>query len=165
MRHLGEVDITAFKACLLQQPDELWNADQEFQKRVAPYRKSRTIYLLMTRRLTGWDPLHAAFDPLAQRIASFYPRRGRVLNAQVACLGPGDDIPEHEDFGPTLEAAHRVHVPIETHPDVQFWVEGQDIKLAVGQAYELDNLRRHSVLNASPVRRIHLIVDYFEEPL
>lgn len=172
MRHLGEVDITSFRACLLQQPDELWDADQEFQKRLAPYRKSRTIYLLMTvggptmptRRLTGWAPLHAAFEPVAQRIASLYPRRGRVLNAQVACLGPGDDIPEHEDYGPTLEATHRVHVPLETHPDVQFWVEGEDIKLAVGQAYELDNLRRHSVLNASPVRRIHLIVDYFEEP-
>ena len=171
MRHLGPVDITAFSTTLARQPADLWTAEAEFQKRLAPYRKSRTIYLLMTtggptqptRRLSGWGPLHVVFEPIASRIAEFYPARGRVLNAQVAMLAPGDDIPEHEDFGPTLEVSHRVHVPLETHPDVQFWVDGEQISLAVGEAYELDNLRRHRVLNASPVRRIHLIVDYFEE--
>jgi hypothetical protein len=34
----------------------------------------------------------------------------------------------------------------------------------VGEAYELDNMRLHYVQNLSPVRRIHLIVDYLEEP-
>lgn len=171
MRHLGPVDIGSFAAVLAAQPPELWAADAEFQKRLAPYRKSRTIYLLMTtggpanptRRMSGWAALGAAFEPVARRIGEFYPGPGRVLNAQVAQLGPGDDIPEHEDFGPTLEVSHRVHVPMETHRDVEFWVDGENIALAVGEAYELDNMRRHRVFNGSPVRRIHLIVDYYPE--
>ncbi|MFM7433941.1 MAG: aspartyl/asparaginyl beta-hydroxylase domain-containing protein [Gammaproteobacteria bacterium] len=173
MRHLGAVEIAPFVAALATQPESLWDADGQFQKQLAPYRKSRTIYLLMTvggplaptRELAGWAPLQQAFAPIAARIAEFYPRPGRVLNAQVALLGPGLDIPEHVDFGPTLEATHRVHVPLETHPEVQFIVEDQNIALQVGEAYELDNMRRHRVFNPSPFRRIHIIVDYYEEPV
>jgi hypothetical protein len=172
MRHLGTVDIAPFAAALASQPEAIWDADAEFQKRLAPYRKSRSVYLMMTlggpqmptRHLAGWEPLREAFEPVLQRIGSFYPRSGRALNAQVALLAPGDDIPEHADYGPTLEATHRVHVPLETHPDVRFVVEGRDMSLAVGEAYELDNMRLHYVQNLSPVRRIHLIVDYLEEP-
>lgn len=173
MRHLGPVDIASFVAALAAQPDSLWDADLDFQKRLAPYRKTRTIYLLMTvggplaptRELAGWVALKEAFAPVAARIAGFYPRPGRVLNAQVALLGPGLEIPEHVDFGPTLEVTHRVHVPLETHPAVQFIVEDESIPLQVGQAYELDNMRRHRVHNPSPFRRVHIIVDYYEEPL
>lgn len=171
MRHLGSVDIKPFVAALAKLPESLWDADADFQKRLAPYRKSRTIYLAMTvggpgaptRYLAGWEPLKDVFMPIAVRIAGFYPRDGRVLNAQVALLGPGDDIPEHTDFGPTLEVSHRVHVPLETHPDVQFVVEGQNISLKVSEAYELDNMRSHRVFNGSPNRRIHIIVDYHED--
>lgn len=173
MRHLGAVEIAPFVAALAAQPESLWDADQGFQKQLAPYRKTRTIYLLMTvggplaptRELAGWAPLRDAFAPIAERIATFYPRPGRVLNAQIALLGPGLDIPEHVDFGPTLEVTHRVHVPLETHPEVQFIVEGENIQLKVGEAYELDNMRRHRVFNPSPFRRIHIIVDYYEEPI
>lgn len=173
MRHLGAVEIAPFVTALAAQPESLWDADQGFQKQLAPYRKTRTIYLLMTvggplaptRELAGWAPLRDAFAPIAERIATFYPRPGRVLNAQIALLGPGLDIPEHVDFGPTLEVTHRVHVPLETHPEVQFIVEGENIQLTVGEAYELDNMRRHRVFNPSPFRRIHIIVDYYEEPI
>lgn len=172
MRHLGPVDIAPFTAALAALPESAWEADAAFQKRLAPYRKSRTIYIAMTtggpgaqtQYLSGWEPLKHVFLPIAARIAAFYPCDGRVLNAQVAMLGPGDDIPEHVDFGPTLEATHRVHVPLETHPGVEFVVEGRNIALKVGEAYELDNMRRHRVFNGSPVRRIHIIVDYYEEP-
>lgn len=171
MRHLGPVDIGPLHELLQRQPEELWSADLTFQKRLAPYRKTQTVYLLMTvgsvyaqsRQMAGWEPLHEAFEPVAARIAAFFPGTGRVLNAQLAMLGPGDDIPEHIDYGPVLEATHRVHVPLVTHPDVQFLVDGENIHLEVGQAYELDNLRPHSVLNLSPVRRIHLIVDYHDD--
>lgn len=170
VRRLGEVDVADFAALLDEQPASLWDADREFQKSLAPYRKTRTIYLLMTRgspyaetrRMSGWEPLASAFEPLARRVAAFYPGPGRVLNAQAALLGPGDDIPEHEDYGPVLEAAHRVHLPLETHPDVEFLVEGRRVSMEVGQAYELDNMRMHAVRNLSPRRRIHLIIDYYE---
>ncbi len=173
MRHLGPVDIGPITEALARLPEEAWSADMTFQKRVAPYRKTRTIYLLMTSGgvyaptscLTGWDLLRESFEPLVKQIAGFFPKPGRVMNAQLALLGPGDDIAEHVDYGPVLELSHRVHVPLETHPEVSFIVEGKPIALQVGQAYELDNMRLHSVYNGSPLRRIHVIVDYYEDPL
>jgi hypothetical protein len=172
MRHLGPVDISRFREVLDQQPEDLWDADRTFKQRVAPERKTRAIYLLMTigspyhptSAMGGWSALADAFEPIATRIGSFYGP-GRVVNAQIALLGPGDDITEHRDMGRVLEVTHRVHVPLETHPDVRFLVDGQNHKLEVGQAYELDNMRMHSVHNDSPVRRIHIIVDYFQEPV
>lgn len=172
MRHLGPVDVAPLAAAVASQPESLWTADADFQKRLAPYRQTQTIYLMMTvggvcaptRHMAGWEPLRDAFEPIARRIAGFYPGSGRVLNAQLALLVPDGRIPEHSDYGPVLEATHRVHVPLETHPDVRFLVEGENMKLEVGQAYELDNMRLHGVHNASPRRRIHLIVDYYEEP-
>lgn len=173
MRHLGPVDIAPLAAALAAQPESLWTADVAFQKRLAPYRQTQTIYLMMTvggvnaptQRMAGWEPLHQAFEPLAERIANFYPGPGRTLNAQLALLMPRGEIPEHVDCGPVPEATHRVHVPLETHPDALFMVEGKIVALAVGQAYELDNIRPHSVHNRSPRRRIHLIIDYYEEPV
>lgn len=173
LRHLGAVDIDGLAAALAQQPPALWDADAEFRQALAPYRMTRTIYLKMTlggpdatgRLLAGWQPLKAAFAPVAQQIAAFFPRPGRVLNAQIALLPPGGTIAAHRDRGPTLEATHRVHVPMTTHPDVDFMVDGERLTLAVGQAYELDNMRIHAVANRSPIDRIHLIVDYFEAPV
>lgn len=172
LRHLGAVDISDLAAALALQPQALWDADAEFRRALAPYRMTRTIYLKMTlggpdataRLLSGWRPLRSAFEPIAEAIGRLFPRPGRVLNAQIALLPPGGSIAAHRDRGPTLEASHRVHVPITTHPDVDFIVEQQRLVLAVGQAYELDNMRIHAVTNRSPIDRIHLIVDYFEEP-
>lgn len=172
MRHLGPVDIVPLTAALAAQPESLWSADVAFQKQLAPYRQTQAIYLIMTvgglhaptRRMAGWEPLHEAFAPIAECIAGFFQGQGRPLNAQLALLGPGGSIPEHADYGPVLEITHRVHVPLETHPDVRFIVEGEAVKLEVGQAYELDNMRLHSVYNASPYRRIHLIVDHYDGP-
>lgn len=171
MRHLGAVDIAPFSAVLAQQPEALWSADLAFQKALAPRRDTQTIYLLMTqgsvhaekRRMAGWEPLHEAFAPVCDQMIRFFRPGGEVLNAQIALLNPGSSIPRHFDRGPVLEACHRIHVPLETHEEVVFEVDGDNVSLAVGQAYELDNIRWHSVFNASPVRRIHLIVDYYDQ--
>ncbi len=170
LRHLGAVDISGLAAALARQPAELWDADAEFRRALAPYRSTRTIYLQMTlggpaattRLLAGWRPLQDSFRPVAERIGSFFADPGRVLNAQIALLPPGGLIEAHRDRGPTLAASHRVHVPITTHPDVDFVVEGKHLSLAVGEAYELDNMRVHAVANRSGIDRIHLIVDYYD---
>ena len=168
MRRLGPVDIKPLEEALARQDDGLWDADAEYRKRLAPLRKTRTIYLMMTNGgieapthyFAGWEPLREAFAPIAATIAGFFPQPGRVLNAQIALLPPGEGIARHNDRGPTLVATHRVHVPLVTHPDVRFEVESTNYALEVGIAYELDNMRQHEVMNASPIDRVHLIVDY-----
>ncbi|MGA1371732.1 MAG: aspartyl/asparaginyl beta-hydroxylase domain-containing protein [Pseudomonadales bacterium] len=168
MRRLGPVDISGLEEALDQQDDGLWDADAAFRRQLAPYRKTRTIYLMMTlggihaptQYLNGWAPLRDVFTPIAATIAGFFPGPGRVMNAQIALLPPGESIAVHTDRGPTLESSHRVHIPLVTHPDVRFEIEETNYSLEVGVAYELDNLRRHAVHNGSPIDRVHLIVDY-----
>lgn len=168
LRRLGPVDIHSFARALSLQENVLWDADEGFRRQLAPYRKTKTIYLLMTlggahastQYLNGWEPLRDVFAPIARTIAGFFPGTGRLMNAQVALLPPGEGIAHHTDRGPTLESSHRVHIPLVTHPDVRFEIEDRNYTLEVGVAYELDNMRRHAVHNGSPIDRIHLIVDY-----
>ena len=172
MRHFGAVDIGPFCAALARQHRSLWIADLAFRKKLAPERETKSIYLFMTtgsldaqtKRGAGWAPLHEAFEPLRDAILGYFRPGGRLLNAQLAMIKPRGCIPLHFDRGAILEACHRIHVPLETHKDVIFEVDGAKVPLEVGQVYELDNTREHSVLNASPVRRIHLILDYYDGP-
>lgn len=167
IRHLGPVDISTFTASLLKQPENIWNSDAAFQKKIAPYRDSKTIYLLMTlndpnnqtMKMAGWDVFKFEFEIIAEKIKSYFPGSGRILNAQIAMLEPDQKIMEHYDMGKVLESSHRIHVPIVTDSRVKFIVDNENFYLEAGQAYELDNIRRHSVHNASPYRRIHLIID------
>jgi hypothetical protein len=53
----------------------------------------------------------------------------------------------------------RLHVPIVTHPDVEFRIEGTRIVMDPGELWEFDLTREHEVLNASPIDRVHLVLD------
>jgi hypothetical protein len=168
IRQLGVVDVTDFNLALNQQDDAIWNSDAHFKVRLAPYRNTRAIYLLFTPGgpseptgyFSGWEPLGAAFEPIAAAISAFYPHPGRVLNAQVASLPAGATIAPHVDRGPVLEATHRVHIPLKTNPRVMFDIEGSFYALKQGCVYEIDNMRSHAVWNESDQDRIHLIIDY-----
>jgi hypothetical protein len=173
LRHLGPVDITAFREALSRQPEELWTADMAFQKSLAPYRETETIYLHMNRgwpptdirRLAGWDPLHGSFEPLRDAVVALLEPGGLVVNAQIARLGPGKRIPSHRDKAPVHIHAHRVHVPVVTNDEILFLVDGVNVKLREGEAYELDNTRMHGVENQGQTARIHLIIDYYAGPV
>lgn len=53
----------------------------------------------------------------------------------------------------------RVHVPIETHPDVMFHCGEQALHMAAGEAWVFDTWRPHNVVNPRSTRRIHLVID------
>jgi len=84
----------------------------------------------------------------------------RVLDACLKLLGPGGFVHEHRDMtGAAPLRVVRLHVPIVTHPDVDFCVNGMRLFLRPGEAWILDTSYRHSVANRSPVERVHLVVD------
>ncbi|MCY3793903.1 MAG: aspartyl/asparaginyl beta-hydroxylase domain-containing protein, partial [Gammaproteobacteria bacterium] len=56
--------------------------------------------------------------------------------------------------------SHRIHVPITTNNKVRFMIEGRPHRLQVGSAYEINNQKRHSVLNSGDEDRITFIFDY-----
>jgi len=84
----------------------------------------------------------------------------RVLDACLKLLGPGGFVHEHRDMtGAAPMGVVRLHVPIVTHPDVEFHVNGRRLFLRPGEAWILDTSYRHRVANRSVVQRVHLVVD------
>ena len=78
---------------------------------------------------------------------SWYPPGGTIIRAMAAKLLAGGRILPHRDSHPSFGAGHRIHVPIATNPRVRFMIDGRPYQLEVGQAYEINNQKTHSVMN------------------
>jgi hypothetical protein len=53
----------------------------------------------------------------------------------------------------------RLHIPIQTHPDVRFHCGDAEVHMAAGEAWIFDNWRLHRVENPVDAERIHLVAD------
>jgi len=74
-------------------------------------------------------------------------------------LAPGAVVPEHADINYHWHTRVRVHIPIFTWPEVLFHCDGQMAHMAAGEAWILDNWRRHHVENHAKGDRVHLVAD------
>lgn len=84
-----------------------------------------------------------------------------IVSARLLRLGPGGRIHEHRDYdlgGP--DADLRLHVPLLSSPEVDFWLDGQRVPMSAGECWFLDLSRPHRVANRSlEASRIHLVLD------
>lgn len=86
--------------------------------------------------------------------------RCRLLSARLLRLGPGARISEHRDYRLGYDDGEvRIHVPISTHPGVEFLHEGRRIDMQPGEAWYLDLNLPHAVTNDGDAARVHLVVD------
>ncbi|MBN8281145.1 MAG: aspartyl/asparaginyl beta-hydroxylase domain-containing protein, partial [Gammaproteobacteria bacterium] len=98
----------------------------------------------------------AALPYIRQVLASF----GVVWSrSRLMRLAPGAAVPLHADINYQWFSRVRVHIPIETHPDVAFHCGDEQVHMAPGEAWVFDNWRLHRVENPSPVERVHLVAD------
>lgn len=75
-------------------------------------------------------------------------------------LAPDSTIREHRDDDLRFdEGQARLHIPLITHPLVEFYVDGERVIMEAGECWYLDLARPHRVHNASPIERIHLVID------
>ncbi len=83
-----------------------------------------------------------------------------VQSARLLRLAPGSVIREHRDHGLGLDdRAVRLHFPVVSHPDVEFYLDGVRVPMAEGECWYLDFGLPHRVQNLSPRERVHLVVD------
>jgi quercetin dioxygenase-like cupin family protein len=83
-----------------------------------------------------------------------------ILAARLMRLAPGSEIKEHTDDGLRFEEGlARVHVPVLTNPDVEFYLNGSRIVLAAGSCWYLRLSDPHRVANRGRTDRVHLVVD------
>lgn len=97
-------------------------------------------------------------------VRSYGFNRPNFPKAMFARLEAGQRIDEHYDSGSTNYLTHKIHVPIQTNDRASFLVAGQPFQLRTGFAYEVNNVKRHGVVNDGDTDRIHFIFEVFDDP-
>jgi hypothetical protein len=75
-------------------------------------------------------------------------------------LTSGSRINEHRDHELSVEEGTvRIHIPVATNDGVVFVLNGTRVTMAAGSAWYLRLSDPHSVTNAGPSDRVHLVID------
>ena len=75
-------------------------------------------------------------------------------------LDAGSFIKEHHDAELNFESGEiRLHIPVCTHPDVEFLLDRERLSLQEGECWYMNFNLLHSITNNSPVNRVHLVID------
>lgn len=169
IRELGKVDCQALIDRVDMLDPQVWDICDLRQKQFDVHRHTKSIVMIFAEgwpdirlaRYPGWDILaHLAMPIIEKIVRTHYKPGGAIIRAMVANLVKGGVIAEHYDAAPSFAVGHRIHVPLQTNDGVVFTIDGEPYKLAVGEAYELNNLLDHAVVNEGDDDRYHLIFDY-----
>jgi hypothetical protein len=75
-------------------------------------------------------------------------------------LDPESSILEHRDYNLSINDEDiRLHIPVQTHSAVGFWLDDEPIQLATGSCWYLNFNLKHRLYNPGPISRIHLVLD------
>ncbi len=170
-KHHGKVDMEPLAAAILAADESVWDEYKERQKSYEVHEQTRSIVLLFAEvsswpacdvtQEAGWPRFSGLAVPLMhQIIGNWYPPGGTIIRAMAARLFAGGRIIPHRDAHPSFAAGHRIHVPISTNPRVRFMIDGRPCPMEIGQAYEINNQKVHSVMNKGETDRINFIFDY-----
>jgi aspartyl/asparaginyl beta-hydroxylase len=79
---------------------------------------------------------------------------------RILFLPPSGHIKDHFDFHTSFQfGLLRLHLPIFTHPDVVFLIDGQRVIWNPGELWYGDFSKVHSVKNNSQIVRVHMVID------
>jgi hypothetical protein len=83
------------------------------------------------------------------------------LNAvRLMRLTPGSVIKEHTDLELSVEeGTARIHIPVTTNADVEFYLNRSRVVMAAGSAWYLRLSDPHSVINKGDTDRVHMVID------
>ena len=171
LKKLGSVEMDDLRSAILSLDEVAWQENTYRQTEYRQHSDTKSLVLLFTNndgwpevkitKESGWDLLSDVACPLMDRIlAEHYPKGGTIIRAVVANLTAGGIITPHVDGHPSFHAGHRIHVPITTNPRVRFMIDGKPYKFEVGEAYEINNQKTHSVMNKGKEDRFTFIFDY-----
>ncbi|MBS3952651.1 MAG: aspartyl/asparaginyl beta-hydroxylase domain-containing protein [Methylomicrobium sp.] len=83
-----------------------------------------------------------------------------LLSVRLLKLRAGSVIREHRDYMLGYEDGEvRLHIPIITNPQVEFYLDGERIIMAEGEVWYVNVNFPHRVQNLGREDRIHLVVD------
>lgn len=83
-----------------------------------------------------------------------------ILSVRFMRLRPGATIAPHRDHGLCVSQGQaRLHLCLQTDPDVEFIVAGESVHMAEGELWYLNADEEHAVYHRGKVDRIHVVVD------
>lgn len=83
-----------------------------------------------------------------------------ILSARLLKLGAAAKINPHRDHDlGYADGNFRLHIPIITNPDVEFILDGDQLRMLPGECWYTDVNYVHSVHNAGSSERVHLVID------
>ena len=83
-----------------------------------------------------------------------------IVSARLMSLQAGQEIRRHTDTDLCFEdGCVRLHIPIQTHADVEFKINDQPIHFGEGECWYMNANYPHQVFNGSGTNRIHLVID------
>jgi hypothetical protein len=85
--------------------------------------------------------------------------QGRCGVAMIVKLFSDNNVLPHSDDSAYLSAVRRHHIPLKTNKEVVFFIDDETRHLAVGECWEINNNKVHSVTNNSQEDRVHIIID------
>ena len=115
------------------------------------------IYSDPTCRDFADTPMLAACPYFRQVLASFAAplRAVRLMRLTV-----GSVIKEHNDLELSFEEGTvRIHVPVVTNPEVEFYLNHRRVVLEAGSSWYLRLSDPHSVANRGTADRVHMVID------
>lgn len=84
----------------------------------------------------------------------------QIKAARLLKLGPDSLIKEHRDYELGFESGElRLHVPITTSNEVDFFLDGYRIAMKAGECWYLNFNLPHKVMNRGSEPRVHLVLD------
>ena len=170
MRELGPVEMTGLRDAVMGLDPQVWLANDMRQNEFEVHKQTQSVVLvfcdgkpsdLVVSKTDGWDLLAEQAVPVMHDIiGKHYAPGGAIIRAMAAKLLTGGRINPHFDSHSTFRKSHRIHIPITTNARVRFMIDGKPHRMQVGNAYEINNQKTHSVMNSGKDDRITFIFDY-----
>ena len=83
-----------------------------------------------------------------------------LMSVRLLRLAPGAVIKEHVDHSLAFEDGEvRLHVPVKTNENIRFWLNGERVRMDVGETWYLNVNLPHRVENPGAGYRVHLVLD------
>ena len=160
-------DVGAIRKKVEQFPAEKW-LESERERLFDVHRDTQALLMVHFEDYQYKKPeyrelyaeMQDVLQPVVDYVASYYRNNGFIVRLILAKLVSGGKIPKHTDAGFSLLNCHRVHLPIITNDDVDFFVGGEQINMRVGELWEINNGTVHAVENRGSEDRVHLIIDW-----
>lgn len=173
IRRLGTVDISRLREAVLALPEAVWDEENSTKpNRFQTLGATRHIVFRFVSNFLDWRqsydrPLwnewRSLLEPMLAAATDDYGyTRGAFPRVMLARMPPGGSIDPHQDTNPAAKWPHKIHLPIQTNADVDFFVDGVCYHFPVGEVVEVNNMAMHAVANRGNTDRIHLIFEYYD---